>query len=243
VLVSQKVVRVVQLVRGKVSADTTAANTSVTAAVAAAQETVASVSSEMAKLEVEIENLKGRTALRQVKAPVTGTVVRLLPLGVGETVTEGDVLAVVVPKKQDQAVELYISDWDGPLVSQGRIVRLQFAGWPAIQFSGWPVVASGTFGGRVAVVDAVDDGKGRYRVLIKPDLKAIKAGHDEPWPSGNYLRPGTEATGWILLNQVPLGYELWRQFNAFPPSLKEAPQAGDAKSEASEKPVKRKAKK
>jgi len=25
------------------------------------------------------------------------------------------------------------------------------------------------------------------------------------------------ANGWVLLNIVPIGYELWRQFNGFPP--------------------------
>jgi len=243
--VSQRDVNVAQLDQGKVTGDTAAALANVSAAMASAQETIASVSSDIAKLNVDIQNLKQRMAQRQVTSPVAGKVVRLLQVGQGETVAEGDVLAVVVPDTQDQAVELYVSDWDVPLVSEGRLVRLQFAGWPAIQFSGWPMVASGTFGGRVAVVDAVDDGKGRYRILVKPDIRAIKAGRDEPWPAGNYLRPGTQATGWILLNSVPLGYELWRQFNAFPPTLKEKPDDENTKDfeTGKEKPVKRKTKK
>ena len=28
---------------------------------------------------------------------------------------------------------------------------------------------------------------------------------------------GVRANGWVLLNQVSLGFELWRQFNGFPP--------------------------
>jgi hypothetical protein len=71
-------------------------------------------------------------------------------------------------------------------------------------------VAVGTFGGRVALVDAVDNGKGKFRVLIIPDKK------DEPWPNVRYLRQGVRAKGWVLLDQVRLGYELWRQFNGFP---------------------------
>jgi len=50
-------------------------------------------------------------------------------------------------------------------------------------------------------------------VLIVPDP------NDKPWPSRAYLRQGTEVTGWILLNEVPLGYELWRIFNGFPPII------------------------
>jgi len=47
--------------------------------------------------------------------------------------------------------------------------------------------------------------------LLEPDPK------DEAWPSQQYLRQGVRANGWVLLNQVALGYELWRQFNGFPP--------------------------
>ena len=31
------------------------------------------------------------------------------------------------------------------------------------------------------------------------------------------LRQGVRTNGWVLLGQVPLGYELWRQINGFPP--------------------------
>ncbi|MFM7322283.1 MAG: hypothetical protein ACKO5K_12275, partial [Armatimonadota bacterium] len=31
---------------------------------------------------------------------------------------------------------------------------------------------------------------------------------------------GTDVVAWVLLDQVPLGYELWRQFNAFPPNFR-----------------------
>jgi hypothetical protein len=85
-----------------------------------------------------------------------------------------------------------------------------------VQFSGWPSVAVGTFGGRVALVDATDDGKGKFRVLILPD-------EGEAWPSGVYLRQGVRANGWVLMETVPLGWELWRQFNGFPPTLSEPP--------------------
>lgn len=226
----------------KVSGDTAASLASVSAAIASAQETIASADAELAKLQVDLDNLKQRVALRQVRSPMTGRVVRLIQTGRGETVLEGDLLATVVPKTQDQAVELYVSSWDVPLITEGRLVRLQFSGWPAIQFAGWPMVATGTFGGRVSVIDAVDDGKGRYRLLIRPDSQAIVSGKDQRWPSPKYLRPGTDATGWILLDTVPLGYELWRQFNAFPPSLKLAPEDEETKADTKDKPKKRKIK-
>lgn len=203
----------------KVVADTDAAIASITAAAASAQETMESTTAEIHKLEIEIENIEGRLQQRKVYAPCAGKIVRLMRLGEGTTVDAGTVLAVIAPQTQDLAAELAISDNDAPLISVGRPVRLQFAGWPALQFAGWPSIAVGTFAGRVSVVDAVDDGKSNYRVIIKPDLKSIEAGIDEPWPSSAFLRPGAEASGWIMLDTVPLGFELWRQFNAFPPSV------------------------
>ena len=43
----------------------------------------------------------------------------------------------------------------------------------------------------------------------------------ETWPEGRYLKQGVRASGWVLLNEVRLAYEFWRQFNGFPPSLLE----------------------
>ncbi len=115
-----------------------------------------------------------------------------------------------MPDTKSRAVELLVDGNDAALIDPGRHVRLHFEGWPAIQFSGWPSVAVGTFAGKVAFVDAADDGEGHFRVVVVPE-------GDEPWPSGRYLRQGVRANGWVLLNQVRLGYELWRLFNGFPP--------------------------
>jgi hypothetical protein len=82
-----------------------------------------------------------------------------------------------------------------------------------LQFVGWPEVAVGTFSGKVAFVDASDDGKGKFRVLVVPDE------NEQAWPSARFLRQGVRVKGWVLLNQVTMAYELWRQLNAFPPLL------------------------
>ena len=49
---------------------------------------------------------------------------------------------------------------------------------------------------------------GVFRVVIVPD---------EPWPAPAFLRQGVRVHGWVQLGEVPLWYELWRQFNGFPP--------------------------
>ena len=74
-----------------------------------------------------------------------------------------------------------------------------------------PGGAAGTFPGKVSWVDAADDGEGKFRIVVTPD----PAG--EPWPDADVLRQGVRAKGFVLLQRVTLGYELWRQINGFPP--------------------------
>ncbi len=179
----------------------------------------AGASSDVAKAKVEIARMDVRVARQEaqrVVAPVDGTVLRVLARQSGEQLKAGAVLLTIVPTSRQNVVELWVQGNDMPMVTAGRDVRLQFEGWPALQFSGWPAVAVGTFGGRVILVDAADNGLGQFRVLVEPDPKDI------PWPSGHFLRQGVRANGWVMLNVVPLGYEVWRQFNGFPPVL--APQ-------------------
>lgn len=209
-----------ELDQKKVLADTEAAMSNVMATIAQVHETIETVTSDISKLDIEVGNLSSRIAQRKILAPCAGRIVKLLKVGSGSTVDAGSILAVIAPSTEDLAVELIISDNDAPLVSVDRPVRIQFAGWPALQFAGWPSIAVGTFGGRVAVIDAVDNGKNSYRVIVKPDWQAIKEGKDEPWPKSAHLRAGAEASGWIMLDTVSLGFELWRQFNAFPPTVK-----------------------
>ena len=194
--------------RMRAETDGAAAINDALATLASADSELASATGELARIEVRL----ARQTMQAVKAPRNGTVLRVVAKQGGEMVKEGDVLAVIVPDTQDRAVELWIDGNDVPLVTPGRAVRLQFEGWPAVQFAGWPAVAVGTFGGTIAFVDAADDGKGRFRVLVVPDGK-------EPWPAMRFLRQGSRANGWILLDRVRLGYEVWRQFNGFPPVL------------------------
>ncbi len=187
---------------------------------AKSEETFANVQGELLKLDIDIASLENRLEQRKVRSPVDGTVVRIFKLGKGVAVKAGEKLAMIFPTSHDQAVELYVSDLNAPLVSVGRPVRLQFSGWPAMQFSGWPSIAIGTFAGRVAFIDSVAIEGNRYRVMVKPDWELINSGKDVPWPQYPYLRQGAQAKGWIMLDTVSLGFELWRQFNAFPPVLR-----------------------
>lgn len=224
--VARKAVQVARLDQERVSNDTSAQLNSLRASLAAVRETIAKTNSEVQKLALDISNVQQRSAQRLVRAPRAGKIVRVMKSGPGETVKAGDELAVLAPSTQDHAVELYLTDYDAPLVAEGRPVRLNFAGWPAIQFVGWPSIAVGTFAGRIKVIDAIDDGKNRFRIIVTPDEELIRAGKEEPWPPLDQLRPGAEVNGWVLLETVSLGFELWRQFNAFPPTVERGPIGG-----------------
>lgn len=190
-----------------------AANTQ--ASIDAARTSLADQKAKQREIEAKLaQNEVGlaRQQQMQVIAPRAGTILRLLANQGTEMVKAGDPLVILVPDTASRAVELWVDGNDVPLITPGRHVRLQFEGWPAIQFVGWPSVAVGTFAGEVAFVDATDDGTGKFRIVVSPTA-------DEPWPEHRYLRQGVRAKGWVLLNQVSLGFELWRQFNGFPPAL------------------------
>ncbi len=191
----------------------------------------ASAESDVAKARAEVTKVEVRLArqnTQRVLAPVDGKIFRVVARQNGELLKAGAQIAILVPSTTKDVVELWINGNDVPLISEGSPVRLQFEGWPALQFAGWPSIAVGTFGGHVQLVDSTDNGAGQFRVLVQHDA------NDEPWPTKNYLRQGVRANGWVLLNQVPLGFELWRQFNGFPPVIAST-EPGKGKAASKEK--------
>ena len=179
----------------------------------------ASAEGEVATARNKIANVAVRRGLYVVRAPQTGYIVRALKAGIGETIKEGESIATLQPEAPLLAAEIYVRAMDVPLIQRGRLVRLQFDGWPAMQFSGWPSVAVGTFGGVVSVIDVVSTPGGKYRLLVRPYRPHQQ---DRPWPS--QLRIGSGVQGWVILDSVPVWYEIWRQLNGFPPSLKAEPE-------------------
>jgi membrane fusion protein, adhesin transport system len=214
--------------KDRVLNDTSAQLNGVRVSIASVRETIAKVDADLFKLDIEIKNLEERNEQHSVRAPRDGRLVRVLRVGAGEMVKAGMVLAQIAPQTEDHAAEIFLSGYDAPLVQPGDPVRVSFDGWPAIQFVGWPSVAVGTFAGRVKVIDAVGDEQGRVRVVVEPDAEAVARHRDEPWPPLSQLRPGTGARAWVMLKEVSLGFELWRQFNAFPAS-RDVPVVGTAK--------------
>ncbi|MGI4743732.1 MAG: HlyD family secretion protein [Janthinobacterium lividum] len=182
----------------------------------------ASSEGEVSALRNKMSNVAVRRSLYVVRAPQTGYIVRALKAGIGETIKEGESIATLQPEAPLLAAEMYVRAMDVPLIQRGRTVRLQFDGWPAIQFTGWPSAAVGTFGGTVAVIDVVNSPGGKYRLLVRPTQPQPG---DQLWPK--QLRLGSGVQGWVILDSVPVWYEIWRQLNGFPPALGTEP-GGDS---------------
>jgi len=172
---------------------------------------------ELAAVSLKLSNATQRRIYSRIIAPIDGTVVKMAQVGAGETVRQGDKLVRISPISMDKAAELVADGLDSPLLNPGRKVRLLFYGIPAIPLPAWPELMAGTFGGVIKVVDQVDDGKGNFRFWVVPDPD------DRPWPEQSHVRQGTKVMGWVILNRVPLWYELWRRFNLFPPDYQEGP--------------------
>jgi membrane fusion protein, adhesin transport system len=166
---------------------------------------------EVAKLQVKLNNVTIRQSYYELKAPQKGLVTRILKTGIGENIKEGESIIEIMPLNYQLAVEIFIRPVDLPLIQKGQHARIEFDGWPAIVFSGWPNTSFGTFGAEVFAVDNVLDESGRYRILLRKDEVDLE------WPEP--LRFGAGANGMLLLKDVPIWYEIWRQINGFPPEF------------------------
>ncbi len=183
---------------------------------------------------IDLRNKRDELDRLEIRAPRAGRIQQWFGVEGSDTVKEGDQLFRIVPQTDQLAVEMRVNGNDMPLIHEGDRVRIQFEGWPAVQFVGWPSVAVGTFGGKVNRVFPTDDGRGFFRVLVTPDNHFAR---EDGWPDESYLRQGVRANAWVLLRRVPLGYEIWRQLNGFPPVVADdAPnKAGGAKEDKGSK--------
>lgn len=173
----------------------------------------------VSELEAKVTeaNVKlGRQKSQAVKAPQDGFVTDIEYFANSSFVKAGEILGQFVPLVTDPAVVIYVNGVDVPLIYPGRKTRIRFEGWPVLQFSGWPNAAIGTFGGIVKFISNAPSHNGKFKVIIIPDPEDIAK-----WPDQKYMKYGMRAEGWILLNEVKLGYEIWRKMNGFPPEVNE----------------------
>jgi len=173
-------------------------------AVSAKFESVAATS----KLQNQLSNYSERQKFYYITAPQSGYVTKTIKKGIGEVMKEGTDIATIMPSKFDLAIEVYMKPQDIPLLSLGKDTRLRFDGWPAIVISGWPKALTGVFAGKIVAIDQFISDNGYYRILISPDNS------EKEWPQK--LRIGTGVNAFVLLEEVPIWYEVWRQLNGFP---------------------------
>ena len=165
----------------------------------------------VAKLENQYSNYQRRTDLYFLVAPQAGYVTQILSAGIGENLSAGERVLTIMPSEYELAVEIYVRPIDMPLLQLGQAVNIQFDGWPSIVFDGWPNTSYGTYRGNIVAIDRIINASGQYRIMAAPDPE------DEDWPDA--LRVGAGSSNLILLNDVPLWYEIWRKINGFPPDL------------------------
>jgi len=179
---------------------------------------VADAAAALSRIDVSLS----RQSVQVVRAPRDGIILRVDAGDSATMVDAGQRVATFVPNGVKRVVEIFIDGRDVALVREGAPVRLQFEGWPAVQFSGWPSVSVGFFDGEVVAVDPSAQADGRFRILVgEPDDAR------EPWPEARFVRFGARARGWVRLETVSVGYELWRQLNNFPPDF---PERGGARA-------------
>ena len=171
---------------------------------------VAQAAAELSRVDVNLS----RQSVQIVRAPRDGVILRVNAGDAATFINTGQVVATFVPDNAERALELFIDGRDVALVRDGAPVRIQFEGWPVIQVSGWPSVAVGTFSGRVISIDPSAQASGRFRVLVEETRE-----DGVPWPDRRFVRFGSKARAWVLLETVPVGYEIWRQLNNFPPNF------------------------
>lgn len=177
-------------------------------ALLSARTRLSSAERENQKLLNEISRYKRA----KVSLEKDGTVMRILENTKNTYIKKGTPIIHFSPEVTERTILLKISDFNMPLMKKGLKARVRFHGWPVLQISGWPCIQLGTFGGIVEKTDPVLHEKNAYYVYIKEDP-------NEPWPSAEELKNGTNATAWVALSNVPIWYELWRIMNAFPANM------------------------
>ena len=148
----------------------------------------------------------------EVIAEKDGYVVKIFQNDKNKLIKMSEPIMHFAPKVTTKSVLLKVSDFNMPLIKEGLPVRIMFYGWPALQIAGWPEIRYGTFGGIIKNVEQTSREKGFYYAQIVEDPK-------EPWPKGDSLRMGTQATVWVRLETVPIWYQIWRLMNAIPPKM------------------------
>ncbi len=150
---------------------------------------------------------------RDVLAKSDGYVVRIYLNDQNRLVKRGEEILYFSPIVTQRAIRMKVSDFNMPLMKEGLKARIIFYGWPALQISGWPKIKHGTYAGIIRNIERTAHEENVYYAVIVEDPD------EEPWPSNESLRIGTQASLWIRLSVVNIWYEIWRLMVAQPPKM------------------------
>ncbi|WP_457596561.1 hypothetical protein [Hydrogenimonas sp.] len=166
--------------------------------------------------------LHNATAMARYRSGVVvaerdGYVVRILRNEKNRVLEKGERVLLFAPEVTRRALRMKVGDFNMPLLRKGLKARVIFYGWPALQISGWPVIRYGSDGAEVTATEYGKFDKSLYYAILTETK-------EEPWPDPSKLRIGTRATVWVLLESVPIWYQLWRLMNALPPDMPKPPE-------------------
>lgn len=175
-------------------------------ALAAAQAESAGATEAATQARSKTNQIARRVSNRYVVAPRDGVVIELAKLAPGALVKKDEKILTVVPAYAEVVVIASCEPNDIPLMEAGQRAMVAFDGYPMLPIPGWPEHSVGMFEANVRFVSAAatQDGGG-FAVVLEPS---------ETWPSA--LRAGTNSHVTLLLKDVPLWFELWRQLNGLP---------------------------
>ncbi len=127
---------------------------------------------EMAGAAAQLPALKSRVARTEVRAPIAGTVNRVLVATIGGSVRPGEPLVEVVPAGDTLVVDADIRPADIAFVHQGQKANVKLTAYDSSIY--------GSLSGRVERIspDAVVNertGESHYQVRIRTDAAALKA--------------------------------------------------------------------
>jgi multidrug efflux pump subunit AcrA (membrane-fusion protein) len=176
---------------------------------------IINVQSKEKKLNQQLANHKitiKRYQNSEIIASKDGYVVRLFKNDQNRYIKKGEKIFHFAPKVTKKFILLKVTDFNMPLIKKDLPTRIIFYGWPALQISGWPEIKFGSFAGVIDKVEYISHEAGYYYAYVVENP-------EEPWPKGEVLRLGTQATVWVRLSTVPIWYQLWRFMNALPPKM------------------------
>jgi hemolysin D len=149
---------------------------------------------QLARQGQELEKLRHRQALAELRAPTAGVVKDLATHSSGAVLAPGTVLMTLVPEGDALVAEVWLANQDAGFVASGQPVKLKLASFPFQKY--------GMVDGRVLRVSAdaterAEPGRGAsfaYRAQIEPLAKELRLGE-----ARHALLPGMQLSAEIKL--------------------------------------------